>query len=70
MDKRKRALRTLDTERHVKDLIDSGEFREEGETTDIGLPFFDLEIILEATHNFSDANKLGQGGYGPVYKVI
>ncbi|KAL4620256.1 hypothetical protein ACB092_06G140100 [Castanea dentata] len=68
MDKRKRALRTLDTERHVKDLIDSGEFREEGETTDIDLPFFDLEIILEATHNFSDANKLGQGGYGPVYK--
>ena len=70
MDKRKRALRTLDTERHVKDLIDSGEFREEGEMTDIDLPFFYLEIILEATHNFSDANKLGQGGFGPVYKVI
>ena len=70
MDKRKRALRTLDTERHVKDLIDSGEFREEGETTDIDLPFFDLGIILEATQNFSDANKLGQGGFGPVYKVI
>ncbi|KAM3750779.1 hypothetical protein ACB098_04G060000 [Castanea mollissima] len=67
MDKRKKALRTLDTERHVKDLIDSGEFREEDET-EIDLPFFDLEIILEATHNFSDENKLGQGGYGPVYK--
>ena len=69
MDKRKRALCTLDTERHVKDLIDSGEFREEDET-DIDLPFFYLEIILEATNNFLDENKLGQVGYGPVYKVI
>ena len=53
----------------VKDLIDSGDFREEGET-DIDLPFFDLESILVATDSFSDSNKLGQGGYGPVYKVI
>ena len=59
----------MDTERHVKDLIDSGEFREEDET-DIDLPFFYLEIILEATNNFLDENKLGQVGYGPVYKVI
>ena len=28
----------LDSERHVKDLIDSGEFKEEDET-DIDLPF-------------------------------
>ena len=69
MDKRKRALRALDSERHVKDLIDSGEFKEEDET-DIDLPFFYLEIILEATNNFLDENKLGQVGYGPVYKVI
>ena len=55
----------MDTERHVKDLIDSGEFREEGES-EIDLPFFDLESILAATDNFSDANKLGQGGYGVI----
>ncbi len=59
----------MDSERHVKDLIDSGEFREEGES-EIDLPSFDLESILAATDNFSDANKLGQGGYGPVYKVM
>jgi hypothetical protein len=47
----------------------SGEFREEDEKG-IDVPFFDLESILVATDNFSDANKLGQGGYGPVYKVI
>ncbi|QCE08404.1 serine/threonine-protein kinase PBS1 [Vigna unguiculata] len=29
---------------------------------------FDLDTIRVATNNFSDANKLGQGGFGPVYK--
>ncbi|XP_028787868.1 putative receptor-like protein kinase At4g00960 isoform X2 [Neltuma alba] len=28
----------------------------------------DFESIKTATDNFSDANKLGQGGFGPVYK--
>lgn len=30
---------------------------------------FDFETIRVATENFSDANKLGQGGFGVVYKV-
>jgi len=29
----------------------------------------DYATILEATMDFSPENKLGQGGYGPVYKV-
>ncbi|KAK3433344.1 hypothetical protein EUGRSUZ_D00841 [Eucalyptus grandis] len=29
---------------------------------------FDLNIIREATNDFSDANKVGQGGFGVVYK--
>jgi hypothetical protein len=33
------------------------------------LAFFDLESIVVATDNFSPANKLGQGGFGSVYKV-
>ncbi|KAF7137578.1 hypothetical protein RHSIM_Rhsim07G0195700 [Rhododendron simsii] len=36
---------------------------------DADLPLFDLITIVTATDNFSLANKLGQGGFGPVYKV-
>ena len=31
--------------------------------------FFDFSQLSDATSNFSDENKLGQGGFGPVYKV-
>ena len=53
----------------VKHLIDSEQFKEE-DKKGIDVPFFNLEDILAATDDFSDANKLGQGGFGPVYKVI
>lgn len=33
------------------------------------LPFIDLATIRSATDEFSDSNKLGQGGFGTVYKV-
>ncbi|KAL6282135.1 hypothetical protein ACE6H2_013064 [Prunus campanulata] len=31
---------------------------------------FDLHTIEAATENFSDQNKLGEGGFGEVYKVV
>ncbi|XP_055961314.1 G-type lectin S-receptor-like serine/threonine-protein kinase SD1-29 isoform X2 [Mercurialis annua] len=34
----------------------------------VELPLFDFNSILVATSNFDEENKLGQGGYGPVYK--
>ncbi|KAL8460299.1 hypothetical protein ACS0TY_031227 [Phlomoides rotata] len=32
------------------------------------LPLFKFEILVNATNNFSEANKLGKGGFGPVFK--
>jgi hypothetical protein len=34
------------------------------------LPLMDLTSIHEATNSFSKENKLGEGGFGPVYRVI
>lgn len=31
--------------------------------------FFSFESISMATNNFSDENKLGERGFGPVYKI-
>ncbi|XP_016723439.2 cysteine-rich receptor-like protein kinase 10 [Gossypium hirsutum] len=33
-------------------------------------PSIQLDVLHAATNHFSDENKLGQGGFGPVYKVI
>ncbi|XP_062087420.1 G-type lectin S-receptor-like serine/threonine-protein kinase At1g11410 isoform X2 [Humulus lupulus] len=38
------------------------------ENTNSELPFFDLHTIAAATDNFSIDNKLGEGGFGSVYK--
>ncbi|KAG7975914.1 hypothetical protein I3843_06G123800 [Carya illinoinensis] len=35
---------------------------------DVELPLFSYKSVLAATDNFSTANKLGEGGFGPVYK--
>ncbi|XP_062223333.1 receptor-like serine/threonine-protein kinase SD1-8 [Phragmites australis] len=35
---------------------------------DVELPLFDLEVILVVTDNFAEHNKIGAGGFGPVYK--
>lgn len=32
--------------------------------------YFDYLQVSKATNNFSVENKLGQGGFGPVYKVV
>ena len=36
----------------------------------LDLPLFNIDELACATDNFSASNKLGEGGFGPVYKVI
>ncbi|KAG6636523.1 hypothetical protein CIPAW_11G116800 [Carya illinoinensis] len=40
----------------------------EGLKEDMELPIIDLTAIANATNNFSSNNKLGEGGFGPMYK--
>ena len=39
------------------------------QSEDIEVPFFSLATIVIATNNFSSDNKLGERGFGLVYKV-
>ncbi|XP_020215408.1 G-type lectin S-receptor-like serine/threonine-protein kinase At4g03230 [Cajanus cajan] len=48
----------------------STEEADEDKQDDLELPFFDFATIVNATNNFSIENKLGEGGFGPVYKGI
>ncbi|KAL9297890.1 hypothetical protein ACSQ67_023786 [Phaseolus vulgaris] len=40
-----------------------------GQEDSMELPLFDFATLVNATNNFSTDNKLGQGGFGPVYKT-
>lgn len=41
----------------------------ETEKEDTELPVFQLSVVVAATKNFSLSNRIGEGGFGPVYKV-
>ncbi|XAR56617.1 Non-specific serine/threonine protein kinase [Bertholletia excelsa] len=40
----------------------------QGQNEDLELPLFDFHTIAKSTNDFSVNNKLGEGGFGPVYK--
>lgn len=46
------------------------EYSAESNPDELELPLFDFDTIATATDNFSNENKLGQGGFGIVYMVI
>ena len=46
------------------------DYVEESAVEDLELPYFDMVTISAATNHFASDNKIGQGGFGTVYKVI
>lgn len=54
-----------------KFLMNSGEMKHDkvNQVKLQELPLFDFEKLATATNHFHSNNKLGQGGFGPVYKV-
>lgn len=44
--------------------------KDEGHDRELELPMFDLNSLTKATDNFSLRNKIGEGGFGPVYKGL
>ncbi|XP_019072559.2 G-type lectin S-receptor-like serine/threonine-protein kinase At4g27290 [Vitis vinifera] len=65
LKKRKRRLKRRG---YMEHNIEGDETNEGQEHLEI--PLFDLDTLLNATNNFSSDNKLGEGGFGPVYKGI
>nr|QUS47410.1 S receptor kinase [Raphanus sativus] len=51
-------------------LSSKREFSGENKIEELELPLIELEALVKATENFSNCNKLGQGGFGTVYKGI
>ena len=45
------------------------ETKKEANTSD-EIEIFNFESMVAATNNFSASNKLGEGGFGPVYMVL
>ncbi|KAL9267931.1 G-type lectin S-receptor-like serine/threonine-protein kinase-like protein [Drosera capensis] len=46
------------------------EKKAKAEKKDPELPLFDFKVIASATNNFSEHNKVGEGGFGSVYKGV
>ncbi|CAH1433501.1 unnamed protein product [Lactuca virosa] len=51
----------------ITELLDLDHSKED-DREGIDVPYFELESIMAATDDFSEKNRLGQGGFGPVYK--
>lgn len=64
---RKQSMRNFNLIARNDTLIDTILCSKQHDPSDLHM--LDLDSILVATNHFSIKNKLGQGGFGPVYKV-
>ncbi|KAI9198458.1 hypothetical protein LWI28_016220 [Acer negundo] len=65
----RRQMLLFDSERSLSNYRDSSNANSSAsESGDIEITFFELNTVIAATENFSSANKLGRGGFGPVFK--
>ncbi|CAI9756562.1 unnamed protein product [Fraxinus pennsylvanica] len=62
---KRKARGTETTQQDQKSYLN---FQEENQEEDLELPLYDLATIFAATNSFSFNSKIGQGGFGPVYK--
>ncbi|CAL5335822.1 unnamed protein product [Camellia sinensis] len=58
---------TAEQKRNLMNNLEKG-CTDKSQTEDLELPLFDLAVIANSTSNFSINNKLGEGGFGRVYK--
>ncbi|XP_021808507.1 G-type lectin S-receptor-like serine/threonine-protein kinase At4g27290 isoform X2 [Prunus avium] len=54
--------------RKLRDIGETNQNNEGEPKKDLELPLFNLTTVIGATNNFSSDNKLGEGGFGPVYR--
>ncbi|KAI3466174.1 hypothetical protein Pfo_022837 [Paulownia fortunei] len=66
--RKKRDHQQRETGRTRLDYVDN--HPDESRNKNLELPLFDFSEITKATDNFSINNKLGEGGFGPVYKGL
>ncbi|KAK3188214.1 hypothetical protein Dsin_027775 [Dipteronia sinensis] len=67
----RRQMFFVDSERSLYNYRDSSNANSSASGSgNIEITFFELNTVIAATENFSSANKLGRGGFGPVFKVI
>ncbi|CAO2166643.1 unnamed protein product [Urochloa humidicola] len=66
--RRKRLRRTTGSSKWSGSRSTGRRYEGSSHDGDVELPIFDLATIAAATDGFSINNKLGEGGFGPVYK--